>query len=48
MNAYTENTGELIKIFYFSEWCALSSVEFSRVMDKWRRGRYELIIIEEE
>jgi len=48
MNLYTDNTHELVKIFYLSEFLALDNPTFGKVMDGFRDGKYELIVIDEE
>ena len=48
MNLYTDNTHELVKIFFLSEFIALDGRTFGKVMDGFREGKYELIVIDEE
>jgi hypothetical protein len=47
MNTFTENTFELLKIFHLSEFLDLSAREFTKVMEGYREGRYELVVIDE-
>jgi hypothetical protein len=48
MTLYTDNTHEMVKVYYLDEFLALSADEFARTMDRFRSGRYELIVIEDD
>lgn len=48
MNAYTDNTHELIKVFFFSDFMRLPLNDFAKIVIGTSQGRYELIVIDEE
>ena len=47
MNIWTDNTFELLKVFFLDEFLNLSSSDFTKVMFGFREGKYELIVIDE-
>jgi len=48
MNIWTEDTFQLLKVFYLSEFLTISSREFGKVMAGYRDGKYDLVVIDEE
>jgi hypothetical protein len=47
MNTFTDNTFELVKVYYLSEFLALPSNDFAKVMEGYRKGKYDLVVIDE-
>jgi hypothetical protein len=47
MNIWTDNSFELLKVFFAEEFLALPTAEFTKVMFGFREGKYELIVIDE-
>jgi hypothetical protein len=47
MNLYTDNTHELVKVFFLSDFLAMSTRDYIRTMDRFHSGRYDLIVIDD-
>lgn len=47
MNTFTENTFDLLKVYFLSEWLAIPCKEFTKAMEGYRAGKYDLIIIDD-